>query len=97
MNLSKLIIIFLSFLKILCLREKLRIVNTSNQYFQNEENSELIFVFKHMKDGANSPCYGLNDYYTDIFEQQWKGYWVRWPGNGRCKTKIPEFTGKSDI
>ena len=74
MNLSKLIIIFLSFLKILCLREKLRIVNTSNQYFQNEENSELIFVFNHMKHGANSPCYGLNDYYTDIFEQQWKGY-----------------------
>ena len=74
MNLSKLIIIFLSFFNIFCQREKLRIVNTSNPFFQNENNSDLIFVFNHMKHGANSPCYGLNDYYTDIFEQQWKGY-----------------------
>ena len=27
-----------------------------------------------MKHGASSPCYGLNDYYSDVFEQQWNGY-----------------------
>ena len=76
MNLSKLIIIFLSFFNILCLREKLRIVNTSNPFFQDKKNleSNLIFAFTHIKHGANSPCYGLNYYYADIFEQQWKGY-----------------------
>jgi hypothetical protein len=73
MNLSKFIIIA-SFLNILCVREKLKIVNTSNPIFLNEDNPNLVFVFNHMKHGASSPCYGLNDYYADIFEQQWKGY-----------------------
>ena len=73
MNLSKFILIA-SFLNILCLREKLKIVNTSNPFFLNEDNPNLVFVFNHMKHGATSPCYGLNDYYADIFEQQWKGY-----------------------
>ena len=73
MNLSSFIII-LFFLNIQCLRETLKIVNTSNPYFSSEDNSNIIFVFNHMKHGANSPCYGLNDYYADIFEQQWKGF-----------------------
>lgn len=73
MNLSKFILIA-SFLNVLCIREKLKIVNTSNPLFLNEDNPNLIFVFNHMKHGASSPCYGLNDYYADIFEQQWKGY-----------------------
>ena len=73
MNLSKFILIA-SFLNILCVREKLKIVNTSNPLFLNEDNPNLVFVFNHMKHGASSPCYGLNDYYADIFEQQWKGY-----------------------
>ena len=73
MNLSKFILIA-SFLNILCVREKLKIVNTSNPIFLNEDNPNLVFVFNHMKHGASSPCFGLNDYYADIFEQQWKGY-----------------------
>ena len=73
MNLSSFIII-LFFLNIQCLRETLKIVNTSNPYFSSEDNSNIIFVFNHMKHGAKSPCYGLNDYYADIFEQQWKGF-----------------------
>ena len=73
MNLSKFILIA-SFLNILCVREKLKIVNTSNPLFLNEDNPNLVFVFNHMKHGASSPCYGLNDYYADIFEQQWRGY-----------------------
>ena len=73
MNLSKFILIA-SFLNVLCIREKLKIVNTSNPLFLNEDNPNLLFVFNNMKHGASSPCYGLNDYYADIFEQQWKGY-----------------------
>ena len=73
MNLSKFILIA-SFLNILCMREKLKIVNASNPLFLNEDNPNLIFVFSHIKHGASSPCNGLNDYYADIFEQQWKGY-----------------------
>ena len=73
MNLSKLILI-LSFLSIWCLREPLKIVKESNSFFQNEDTSNIIFVFNHIKHGASSPCYGLNDYYADLFENQWKGY-----------------------
>ena len=73
MNLSYLIII-VSFINTLCIREKLKIANTSNPFLSNEESSNLIFVFNHMKHGASSPCYGLNDYYSDVFEQQWNGY-----------------------
>ena len=73
MNLSKYIII-LSLVNIICLREKLKIVNSSKPPISDEDSSNLIFVFSHMKHGASSPCYGLNDYYADIFEQQWKGY-----------------------
>ena len=73
MNLTKFIIIA-SFFNILCFREKLKIVNTSNPYFLTEDNSNLLFVFNHMKHGASSPCYGLNDYYADVYEQQWNGY-----------------------
>ena len=73
MNLSKYIII-LSLANIICLREKLKIVNTAKDLFPEEDTPNVIFVFSHMKHGASSPCYGLNDYYADIFEQQWKGY-----------------------
>ena len=27
-----------------------------------------------MKHGASSPCYGLNGYYGDLFDQQWEGF-----------------------
>ena len=72
MNLFKFILIT-SFLNALVINEKLKIVNVSNPLFLNEKNSNLVFVFNHMRHGANSPCYGLNDQYEDIFDQQWDG------------------------
>ena len=72
MNLFKFILIT-SFLNALVINEKLKIVNVSNPLFLNEKNSNLVFVFNHMRHGANSPCYGLNDQYEDIFDQQWNG------------------------
>ena len=72
MNLFKFILIT-SFLIALVINEKLKIVNVSNPLFLNEKNSNLVFVFNHMRHGANSPCYGLNDQYEDIFDQQWDG------------------------
>ena len=72
MNLFKFIIIS-SFINIFVLNEKLKIANISNPLFLNGENSNLVFVFNHMKHGASSPCYGLNEQYEDIFGQQWNG------------------------
>ena len=72
MNLFKFILIT-SFLNALVINEKLKIVNVSNPLFLNGKNSNLVFVFNHMRHGANSPCYGLNDQYEDIFDQQWDG------------------------
>ena len=72
MNLFKIILIT-SFLNVFVITEKLKIANISNPLFLNEKNSNLVFVFNHMRHGANSPCYGLNDQYEDIFDQQWNG------------------------
>ena len=74
MNISKYIIILSLIFNIQTIQEKLKIVNISNPLFNEKELSNLIFVFNHMKHGASTPCYGLNDYYTDIFEQKWIGY-----------------------
>ena len=73
MYISK-IILFVYISNILCQREKLQIVNLLNPNFRPEETKNLIFVFNNMKHGAATPCYGLNEYYTDIFDQRWEGY-----------------------
>ena len=72
MNLFKIILIT-SFLNVFVITEKLKITNISNPLFLNGETSNLVFVFNHMKHGANTPCIGLNDQYEDIFDQQWNG------------------------
>lgn len=73
MNIYKLV--FLLFItNILTFREKLQIVNLLNPNFRPEETKNLIFGFNHMKHGASSPCYGLNEYYADIFDQRWDGF-----------------------
>ena len=74
MNLSNYIIILSLLLYTLTIPSKLKIANASNPLFNEDKLSNLIFVFNHMKHGASTPCYGLNDYYTDIFEQKWIGY-----------------------
>ena len=68
------IILFVYISYILCQREKLQIVNLLNPNFSPEETKNLIFAFNNMKHGATTPCYGLNEYYTDIFGQRWEGY-----------------------
>ena len=55
-------------------REKLQIANVENPNFKPKELKNLVFAFNHMKHGASSPCYGLNGYYGDLFDQQWEGY-----------------------
>ena len=66
------LILFISYS--ICQREELQIINIDNPNFNPEETSNLIFVFNHMKHGASSPCYGLNENNTDIFGEVWNGY-----------------------
>ena len=73
MKFLKLILIVI-ITNIVCQREKLQIVNIENPNFRPEETRDLVFGFNHMKHGASSPCYGLNGYYTDIFDQKWIGF-----------------------
>ena len=67
-----LLLLFIS--NIFCQPEKIHIVNIGDENFKSEVTKNLIFVFNHMKHGASSPCYGLNSYYTDIFDQKWDGF-----------------------
>ena len=65
-------IIFIS--SIFCYREKLHIIDIDNPNFKGDANDNLIFGFNNMKHGASSPCYGLDNYYRDIFGQKWDGF-----------------------
>ena len=73
MTFTKFILIIFTSI-IICQREKLQIVNIGNPNFKPEETENLVFAFNHMTSGASSPCYGLNNIYTDIFDQKWDGY-----------------------
>ena len=73
MKVSKYILVIL-FSVIISQREKLQIVNIDNPNFRPKETVNLTFAFNHMTSGASSPCYGLNEQYTDIFNQKWDGY-----------------------
>jgi hypothetical protein len=73
MNFTKFILIIFTSV-IICQREQFQIVNIGNPNFRPEETENLVFGFNHMTSGASSPCYGLNELYTDIFGQKWDGY-----------------------
>ena len=73
MKLFKFILIIFTSI-IICQKEKLQIVNVDNPYFKPKETKNLVFAFNHMTSGASSPCYGLNGYYTDVFDQKWDGF-----------------------